>query len=88
MTEREILLKKISTYQFAMLDLQLFLNTHPGDSETAEQVETYRAMLKPLVDEYEKNTARSQRTPPRATNGAGSRLRGLGKAGRTADVCL
>ena len=54
MTVREILLKKISTYQFAMLDLQLFLNTHPGDSETAEQVETYRAMLKPLVDEYEK----------------------------------
>ncbi len=53
MTDREILLKKISTYQFAMLDLQLFLNTHPGDTDTVEKVEKYRAMLKPLVAEYE-----------------------------------
>lgn len=53
MTEREILLKKISTYQFAALDLQLFLDTHPGDSETIIKLKQYKEMLKPLVDEYE-----------------------------------
>ena len=28
LTEREILLKKISTYEFAALDLQIYLDTH------------------------------------------------------------
>ena len=32
LTEREILLKKISTYEFAALDLQIYLDTHPHDT--------------------------------------------------------
>lgn len=53
MTEREILLKKISTYQFAMLDLQLFLDTHPNDTKTLEKIKEYRETLAPLVKEFE-----------------------------------
>ena len=53
MTEREILLKKISTYQFAALDLQLFLNTHANDKKTLEKTKEYKDMAKALVAEYE-----------------------------------
>lgn len=54
MTEREILLKKISTYQFAALDLQLFLDTHPSDRKTLEKMKEYRDLTKPLIEEYER----------------------------------
>lgn len=53
LTEREILLKKISTYQFAMLDLQLFLDTHPNDTKTLEKMKEYRETLAPFVKEFE-----------------------------------
>ena len=53
MTEREILLKKISTYQFAALDLQLFLDTHPNDKKTLEKMREYKESAKPLIMEYE-----------------------------------
>ncbi len=54
MTEREILLKKISTYQFAALDLQLFLDTHPNDTETIAKMKDFKSKAKPLIEEYEK----------------------------------
>ncbi|MCD8026911.1 MAG: spore coat protein CotJB [Clostridiales bacterium] len=54
MTEREILIKKISTYQFAALDLQLFLDTHPNDRKTLMKMKEYRDMAEPLIEEYEK----------------------------------
>lgn len=53
MTNREILLKKIGTYKFAVTDLHLFLDTHPNDAETLEKIAEYERKLKPLVAEYE-----------------------------------
>ena len=53
MTKREALLKKISTYQFAAHDLQLFLDTHPNDTETLEKMQRYQQMAKPLIEQYE-----------------------------------
>ena len=53
MTERQILMKKLSTYAFAADDLHLFLDTHPNDKETAAKLSMYREKLKPLVEEYE-----------------------------------
>ena len=53
MTKREMLLKKISTAQFAALDTQLFLDTHPGDTESVEKMRKYRNLAKPLIEEYE-----------------------------------
>ena len=43
MTNREALLKKISTYQFAAHDLQLYLDTHPDDTKA---LEIYREAVK------------------------------------------
>jgi spore coat protein JB len=54
MTKREALMKKIATYQFAAHDLQLFLDTHPGDTAAMEQMQRYEAMAAPLVEQYEK----------------------------------
>ncbi len=53
MTKREALLKKISTYQFAALDLQLYLDTHPNDTETVEKMNSYKEMAMPLIKQYE-----------------------------------
>ena len=53
MTKREALMKKIATYQFAAHDLQLFLDTHSGDTATMEQMQRYEAMAAPLIKEYE-----------------------------------
>ena len=54
MTDREALLKKISTYQFAVLDMQIYLDTHPGDAETLESIGVFKRKLAPLVEQYEK----------------------------------
>ncbi|MGN0565134.1 MAG: spore coat protein CotJB [Candidatus Limousia pullorum] len=53
MTERQILMKKLSTYAFAAYDLHLFLDTHPNDRETAAKLVRYKEKLRPLVEEYE-----------------------------------
>lgn len=53
MTKREALLKKISTYQFAAHDLQLYLDTHPDDIDTMEKMNRFKKAAKPLIEEYE-----------------------------------
>ena len=53
MTERDMLLKKIGTLKFAVTDIDLFLDTHPGDKSTMKKREEYLDQLKPLVREYE-----------------------------------
>ena len=50
LTEREILLKKISTYEFAALDLQIYLDTHPHDTAMIQKMNGFKEKLKPLVD--------------------------------------
>lgn len=53
MTKRETLLKKISTYQFAALDMQMYLDTHPNDTSALEKAKKYMEMAKPLIKQYE-----------------------------------
>ncbi len=53
MTERDMLLKKIGTLKFAITDIDLFLNTHPGDTEMLKKREEYKKMLAPLINEFE-----------------------------------
>lgn len=54
MTEREMLLKKIGTCKFAIVDIDLFLNTHPHDTEMLKKREDYERQLRPLVESFEK----------------------------------
>jgi len=53
MTERDMLLKKIGTLKFAVTDIDLFLDTHPGDSQTLKKREEYQQQLEPLVKQFE-----------------------------------
>ena len=54
MTEREMMLKKIGTLKFAIVDLNLFLDTHPGDTEMLRLREQYEEELRPLTESFEK----------------------------------
>ena len=53
MTDREIMLKKIGTFKFAVTDIDMFLDTHPGDSEMLKKREEYLEQLRPLVKSFE-----------------------------------
>lgn len=53
MKERDILMRKIATVDFAIVDLHLFLNTHPNDKQTAEKLDDYSKMSRKLKKEYE-----------------------------------
>ena len=53
MTERDILLRKIATADFAVTDLQIFLNTHPNNREIAEKLLHYQEKSALLKQQYE-----------------------------------
>lgn len=53
MNDREILLKKIGTYKFAITDIDIFLDTHPGDTEMIALRNRYKAEVKPLIKQFE-----------------------------------
>lgn len=53
MTKREMMLKKLSTYQFAAHDLQLYLDSHPGDEDTIEKMNRFKAQANDLRERYE-----------------------------------
>jgi spore coat protein JB len=54
MTEREIMIKKLSSYQFMIDDLQLYLDTHPNDEKTIEKMNETTAKYLPLRESFEK----------------------------------
>ena len=53
MTDREILIKKISSYQFTIHDLRLYLDTHPGDEKTLMKIKELEVEYAPLKKKYE-----------------------------------
>lgn len=54
MTDREALLKKISTYQFAALDLQLYLDTHKDDTDAIKKMNMFKEKAAPLIEQFER----------------------------------
>ena len=55
MNEREILMRKIATTDFAITDLHLFLDTHPNNLNIARKIEEYEMKSRELREEYEKH---------------------------------
>ena len=53
MTEREMTLKKIGMLKFAVTEIDLFLDTHPGDTDMLNKRDEYKRELEPLVKRYE-----------------------------------
>ena len=48
-----MMLKKIGTIKFALTDIDLYLDTHPADSEMLKKREQYSNELAPLIMSYE-----------------------------------
>lgn len=53
MSERESLLRKVATYDFAVIELHLFLDTHPNDNAVAAKLDEYKSRADELRREYE-----------------------------------
>jgi len=53
MTKREMLIKRIAGTDFAIVELNLYLDTHPYDDEINEKLNTYREKSTQLRKEYE-----------------------------------
>lgn len=53
MTEQENLMRQLNAVRFSMLELHLYLDSHPGDCNAATQLEEYRKMAAGLVEKYE-----------------------------------
>lgn len=54
-TDRNALMRTIQSYGFAVLEVGLFLNTHPCDSEALAYYEKYNTLLKEATETYECN---------------------------------
>ena len=46
-------MKKLSSYQFAVADMRLYLDTHPNDSETIKKMNDYAEKMNALRKTYE-----------------------------------
>ncbi|MBQ7521523.1 MAG: spore coat protein CotJB [Clostridia bacterium] len=53
MTSREILLRKIATVDFAITDLQIFLNTHPNNTDILDKLALYQDKSDKLKKQFE-----------------------------------
>ncbi len=53
MNERDTLLYQIMQYKFALVDLNLYLDTHPNDSKMISLYNKYLTIEKQMCDKYE-----------------------------------
>lgn len=53
MNERERMLRKLSSYDFAIIELHIYLDTHPNDTSAAQAMKEYEAKSSALRAEYE-----------------------------------
>lgn len=55
MTERERLLRRISTIDFAIVELHLYMDTHPNAINVNNKLNEYERKSKELRHQYEEN---------------------------------
>lgn len=53
MTERERMLRRLSSLDFAASELHIYLDTHPDDSRIADMLSEYRSQRDSARKEYE-----------------------------------
>lgn len=52
MNERETLLRRIAALDFAVVELNLYMDTHPFDQEVNEKLNSYKLKSKSLKEEF------------------------------------
>lgn len=55
MNTKQALTRKISAHDFAILEMVLYLDTHPNDTKALSALKRYRAEREALVAQYERN---------------------------------
>lgn len=53
MTTKEMLLKRIAAIDFAIVELNLYMDTHPDDSQVNDKLNDYKEKSARLHEEYE-----------------------------------
>lgn len=53
MTEQEMMLRRIASVDFAIVEFNLYMDTHPDDSEVNEKLNAYKQKSAMLKKEYE-----------------------------------
>ena len=53
MTEREMLMRKLTSAGFAAWELHIYLDTHPYDTEAMAAMKKYQTKSEALMKEYE-----------------------------------
>lgn len=53
MSERERLLRRLSSFDFAVTELHIYLDTHPDDASAAKALSGYEEKASKLRNEYE-----------------------------------
>lgn len=53
MTEQETLLRRLDAEKFTVLDLHLYLDSHPGDCDAAAKLDEARRNIRELTRQYE-----------------------------------
>lgn len=66
MNERDMLLRKLSSAQFAAWELKMFLDTHPCDQRARISAQKYQDLRERLTKEYEEKYGPLTNTDPTA----------------------
>lgn len=53
MSDQEMMLRRISTLDFAIVELSLYMDTHPDDQEVNMKLNDYREKSNALKQEYQ-----------------------------------
>ncbi len=54
MNDRETMLRRIAALDFAVVELNLYMDTHPFDSDVNEKLNEYKHKSKMLKEEFQK----------------------------------
>lgn len=54
MNNREMLMQRIATIDFAIVELNLYMDTHPDDEQIIEKLNYYREKSAKMKEEYER----------------------------------
>lgn len=53
MSDKDVLMKRIAAIDFAIVELNLYMDTHPNDKEVNEKLNSYKEKSESLKSEYE-----------------------------------
>lgn len=69
MTDKEMMMRRLSGVQFAAWEMHVYLDTHPGDKQALQSFKKYEAEAGALMQEYEAKYGAVKSPDPYGNNG-------------------